>query len=170
MKRNMTAIGRLFAGVLAILVITLVPLRYKAIRVTIAEKSRIRACLSETVSDVIRDGRITQSDLERLSSYGRYRVELTTGEREEPVYPYRGVDRALFGEDDDIYGYVLTPPGDNELRMAREGEIRLKYGDVFTVRLIQKESTVTERIANTLVNGIIIDEDMTDGGVFLGDC
>jgi hypothetical protein len=147
-KRNAAAIGRYFAGLLAIVLCAVLPLQYIAKTEAESVASNAQAALDRMVSDVCKQRMITEADyiklMEVLGASGAvYNVEIMVGQK------LHGID-----DSDDTRIDVPIMTYTNEILSAIEttGSFPLSKGDSVTVKITERSKSSASKIANAFLS------------------
>ena len=145
MKRNRSEIGRYAAGIIAVILLTIVPLRYLGAAEKGSAESHIQSALDGFVSECQDSGRITEDDYSRLrreisASGAVFDFEMSVGTS------YYGMDDA--GNTVTTRTFIYT--GDIVDELADSGVYELNDGDTLTVKLTARTQTTPARCANLL--------------------
>lgn len=138
-ERNSAQLGRLFAGLLAVILVTVIPLRGLARRSAEAQESYIEACLNSFVDEVAATHTVT------LPHYELFLEQLAgTGVLLDCEITVIRHLKAL--ENDDIYDAGYT---DEVLkRLYSDGEYILDGQDMITVRLVCRKESTAMRVSH----------------------
>lgn len=145
MKRNRSEIGRYAAGLIAVILLTIFPLRYLGAAEKGSAESHIQSALDGFVAECQDNGRITEEDYRRLrqdisASGAVFEFEMSVGTS------YYGMDDA--GNMVTTRTFIYT--GDIVDELADSGVYELNEGDTLTVKLTAKTETTPEKCANLL--------------------
>lgn len=160
-KRNAAAIGRYFAGLLAIVLCAVLPLQYIAKTEAESVASNAQAALDRMVSDVCKARSITEMDYIRLmevlgASGAVYDVDIMVGQK------LHGID-----DDDDTRVDVPMMVYTNEIlsEIETNGAFTLSKGDSITVRIKERTKSSASKIANAFLSTHIEPDEYTSGWI-----
>lgn len=147
-KRNAAAIGRYFAGLLAIVLCAVLPLQYIAKTEAEAVASNAQAALDRMVSDVCKAGQITEMDyiklMEVLGASGAvYNVEIMVGQK------LHGIDDS---DDTRIDVPIMTYTNEILSEIETSGAFHLSKGDSVTVKITERSKSSASKIANAFLS------------------
>lgn len=160
-NRNAAALGRYFAGLLAIVLCVILPLQYIAKTEAESVGANTQAALDRMVSDVCRAKRITEADyltlIEAIGNSGAiYDVDIMVGTKR---YGLDEADDTRF--DTPMMSYT------NEIldTIAADGYFPLSSGDSVTVRIKAKSKSSASKIANAFLQTHIEPEEYISGWI-----
>lgn len=160
-RRNGAELGMFIAGLLAIVLVVMLPLQYIARTEAESVSSNTQAALDDMVARVQGTHRFTEKDyadlMEAVGVSGAvYTLEISAGTR------YYGADG-----DDGTRTDVPIMTYTNEIidTVCSEGSYGFSPGDTVTFRLVRKSSSGISRIANSIVETGIEPQEFISGGV-----
>ena len=160
-KRNAAAIGRYFAGLLAIVLCAVLPLQYIAKTEAESVASNTQAALDRMVSDVCSARQITEMDYVKLmevlgASGAVYDVDIMVGQK------LHGID-----DTDDTRIDVPLMYYTNEIlsEIETNGAFYLSKGDSVTVKVKERSKSSVSKIANAFLNTHIEPDEYISGWI-----
>lgn len=147
-RRNAAAIGRYFAGLLAIVLCAVLPLQYIAKTEAESVNANAQAALDRMVSDVCKARRITEMDYVKLmevlgASGAIYDVEIMVGQK------LHGIDDT---DNTRIDVPMMTYTNEVLSMIETSGEFPLSVGDSVTVKIREREKSAASKIANAFLS------------------
>ncbi len=160
-RRNGGQIGIFVTGLIAIVLVVILPLQYIAKTQAESVNSNTQAILDDMVARVQSTHKFTEKDylnlMETINISGAvYDLEISTGTR------YYGIDDA---DDTRIDTPIMTYTNEIIDEISANGYYEFGPGDTITFRLVRRTSSAASQIANSLLDTSIEPTEFISGGV-----
>lgn len=150
-NRNCAELGRCFAGFLTIALLVLIPIRSLAGSEAASQESYVKTCLNHFVNQISADGRLTESEYDKLlgnlsAADGIFSVEIMITCHLKAVDEKTGSEAGNYEYDSDIYDVRYTDEVLEQLENV--GECIIRDNEMITVKLVCIKESAASRISH----------------------